>query len=277
MPLGFRYEYATTRIARLQLAQAYQVLKEQERRAQTALAKQYQPGAQYYQLIEIRHMAREALAEQLQTRSKQFAAGTKGATIEFLLDAQNQWANALSQEFQAVVDYNVALASFEFARGTILAAQHVVIAEGPLPGCAQVRAVEHEEDRTRAVVLAQQGQPIIYPPLEPGQPDPAPLPNLPPNQAPALPALLLAAPPVPPRIDALDPPAIARVRPATIPPAAATPFSQPVGEPTFSPLVEPIPRARLGIPCARALRFRAASVREWPREHEEETSPGLGA
>ena len=194
VPLGFRYEYATTRVARLQLAQAYQVLKEQERRAQTALAKQYSLVAQYYQLIEIRHMAREALAEQLQTRSKQFAAGSKGATIEFLLDAQNQWANALSQEFQAVVDYNVALASFEFARGTILQRNHVVIAEGPLPGCAQVRAVEHEEDRTRAVVLRQQSQPIIYPPLEPGQPDPAPLPKLPPNQAPALPALLLGAP-----------------------------------------------------------------------------------
>src|SRR5205823_12477805 len=131
--------------------------------------------------IEIRRMAREALADQLRVRSKQFEFGTnvKGvpATLEFLLDAQNQWALALSLEFQAVVDYNVALTAFEFARGTILDRNHVVISEGPLPGCAQVRAVEHEKERTRAIVLREDAMPVIYPPQEPGAPRLAPLPT----------------------------------------------------------------------------------------------------
>jgi outer membrane protein TolC len=209
VPLGFRYEYASTRIARLQLAQAYQVLKEQERRAQTALAKQYSLVVQNYKLIEIRRLAREALAEQLKVRSKQFAYGTtvKGvsATLEFLLDAQNQWATALSQEYQAVVDYNVALAAFEFARGTILERDKVVISEGPLPACAQIRAVDHERERTRAIVLREQGKPVIYPPIEPDLPNMAPLPDLPKSQAPTLPALMQGAPPVPGQLESTEP------------------------------------------------------------------------
>ena len=254
VPLGFRYEYATTRVARLQLAQAYQALKEQERRAQTALAKQYSLITQDYELIEIRHMAREALAQQLQTRSKQFAAGAKGATIEFLLDAQNQWATALSQEYQAVVDYNVALAAFEFARGTILQRNNVVIAEGPLPGCAQVRAVEHEAERTRAVVLREQARPIIYPPLQPGRPDPAPLPILPANQAPTLPALMQGSPPLPARVDAPDAAAPQQDNVAPTQAAAPAPFARPVeplaDAPTSLPRNLPAPGARLGTPAS---------------------------
>jgi outer membrane protein TolC len=201
VPLGFRYEYANTRISRLQLAQSYQLLKDQEQRAQSALAKQYALVIQNYKLIEIRKMAREAFTEQVEVRSKQYASSTKGATLEFLLDAQRQWAAALSDEFQAVVDYNVALAAFEFARGTILDRNKVMISEGPLPECAQVRAVVHEKERTRAIVLHEQAHPVIYPPLEPGYPEMAPLPNLPANQAPTLPALLTGTPPVPNGLD----------------------------------------------------------------------------
>jgi outer membrane protein TolC len=207
VPLGFRFEYATTRVARLQLAQAYLILKDQEQRAQNALAKQYSLVVQNYKLIEIRNLARLALAEQLEARYKKYAAGAAGSTLEFLLDAQNQWATALSQEFQAVVDYNVALAAFEFARGTILDRNRVVIAEGPLPPCAQVRAVVHEKQRTRAVVLREQAEPVIYPPLDSEESDvtessSAPLPSLPKNQAPSLPALLHGTPPAPKSLDA---------------------------------------------------------------------------
>jgi outer membrane protein TolC len=235
VPLGYRYEYATTRVARVQLAQSYQMLKEQERRAQTALAKQYSLVIQNHKLIEIRRLAREALAEQLVVRSKQFQFGTtvKGvpATLEFLLDAQNQWATALSQEFQAVVDYNVALTAFEFARGTILDRNNVVIAEGPLPGCAQVRAVEHEKERTRALVLGEQANPVIYPPLEPDEPHMAPLPNLPANQAPTLPALLHGAPPVPAHLDTTESlPQLGIIRALPPPPPAGARLGMPTAQ-----------------------------------------------
>src|SRR5262249_17403259 len=63
------------------------------------------------------------------------------------------FAAALSDEFQAMVDYNNALVGFEFAKGTIQFHDQVVIGEGPLPEAAQVRAVEHERQRSAALVL----------------------------------------------------------------------------------------------------------------------------
>src|SRR5207302_10829859 len=45
VPLGFRFEHASVRTARLQLAQAYYVLKDQEDRARRVLVQQYQDAA----------------------------------------------------------------------------------------------------------------------------------------------------------------------------------------------------------------------------------------
>ena len=280
VPIGYRYEYATTRQARLQLAQSYHLLKDQERRAQTALAKQYSQVIENYKLIEIRRLAREALAEQLQGRFKQFAAGAKGATLEFLLDAQRQWASALSSEFQTIVDYNVSLAAFEFARGTILERNKVLIAEGPLPHCAQVRAVEHEKERTQAIVLREKAHPIIYPPIELDEAI-APLPCMPKNQAPTLPALLHGAPPVPTNLDDKvipahvrkdDPrgmPDVTRQTPGAseapkallLPPSVQQPPQElllappvqylPAPSPADVPAATSVPGARLGMPVSR--------------------------
>jgi hypothetical protein len=82
---------------------------------------------------------------------------------------------------------SAALAGFEFARGGILRFHHIVIAEGPLPGCALERAVEHQRERTRAVVLRERDLPDPHPlRLPEGQPRPAAPPG---RRRPSLPAL----------------------------------------------------------------------------------------
>ena len=53
------------------------------------------------------------------------------------------------------MQYNNALATFEFAKGTIMQHNGVYIADGPLPNCAQIRAVDHERERTRALLLQE--------------------------------------------------------------------------------------------------------------------------
>lgn len=223
MPIGFRAEHATTRQARLELAKSYHLLKDQERRAQITLAKQYSAVIETYKLIEIRRLARIALAEQLETRFRKYIAGAKDSTLEFLLDAQRQWALALNDEYNAIVAYNVALASFEFARGTILERNKVVIAEGPRPYCAEVRAVDHERERTQALILREKANPIVHPPCQPKQLTTG-LPLWPSAHAPSLPALLTGAPPLPRNLDAL-PMVPAALSPATKGPAPAIPLS----------------------------------------------------
>src|SRR5207249_4669785 len=69
-------------------------------------------------------------------------------------------ASALAQEYQAIAAYNNSLAAFEFAKGTIMKHDSVLIGEGPLPKCALVRAVEHERERTAALVLRERENPV---------------------------------------------------------------------------------------------------------------------
>ena len=166
VPLGFRYEMAQVRQARLALAQSYEVLKDQEKKAHNVLAKYYRQVIESYKIIEARRIRRKSLAEEVVFMQTLVDGGnlvptqrvkTSGPTTvdygESLLDAQRSFAAALSDEFQSIVDYNNALAAFEFAKGTIQKHDQVFIGEGPLPEAAKVRAVEHERQRSAALLL----------------------------------------------------------------------------------------------------------------------------
>jgi outer membrane protein TolC len=183
VPLGFRDAHAGVRAARLLLAQSYSLLQDQELKAQRYLALQYRRVAETNVRIEAARSQREAAAQQLTLRFQEFAVGR--GTLEFLLSAQIAWANALRDEFALIADYNNALATFEFAKGTILQHDNIVIGEGPLPGCARVRAVEHERERTEALVLRERAKPAVCSPPACPLPDPR---SAAPPALPALPA-----------------------------------------------------------------------------------------
>jgi hypothetical protein len=153
VPLGFRAQNAALRQANMKLAQAYLILRDQEVRAQNNLAVSYRLVIKDYQDIKIRRDQREAAAEQVEARFKEFVAGK--ITVDFLLTAQQQWADALSQEYQAISSYNIDLALFQFTKGTLLRHNGIQIAEGPLPQCIQVRAVDHERERAAAIVCRE--------------------------------------------------------------------------------------------------------------------------
>lgn len=157
VPIGFREAHTRVRIARLNLARTYGTLREQEMRAQRFLAQQYRNIIQQYELIKAQRAQREAAAIQLEARFKQFLAGQ--GTLDILLESQRVWSDALRDEFNALASYNAAMAGFEFAKGTIQRHDNVYVAEGPLPQCAQVRAVEHERMRAKGLILKERAIP----------------------------------------------------------------------------------------------------------------------
>jgi len=157
VPLGFRDAHAAVRTARLQLARSYNQLRDQELKSQAFLALQYRRLFETYENIIARRAAREAYAQQLEGRFREFIAGR--GTLDFLLEAQRNWASALSSEYQAIVNYNATIAAFQFAKGTIMQYDNVVVSEGPLPQCAQVRARDHAKERADALVLAERALP----------------------------------------------------------------------------------------------------------------------
>jgi outer membrane protein TolC len=194
IPIGFRQAHTNVRVARLQLSRAYEVLKDQELKRERFLAFQYRNIFSNYEQIIAQRAQREAFAEQLRARYQRYLTGKD--TLDILLEAQRFWADALNNEYQAIVGYNNSLASWEFAKGTILQHDNVVISEGALPGCVQVRAVEHERERTKALVLWERAQPCLGKGCCSAEKDLPGAGPLPPEEHSSLPAVWNSMPPL---------------------------------------------------------------------------------
>lgn len=159
VPLGFRFGNVQMRQAQINLTRAMEVLKDQELKAEHFLYNYYHRLDTAYERIRANRATREAYGEQLRVRQLEYDAGR--GTLDLLLESQRFWAEALASEYQAIVDYNNALVGFEFAKGTIMQHDNVYIAEGQLPTCASVRAVEHEKARTNSLVLREHAKPVL--------------------------------------------------------------------------------------------------------------------
>ncbi|MFL5241856.1 MAG: TolC family protein [Gemmataceae bacterium] len=199
VPLGFRDANSAVRVARLNLMRSYNTLRDQELKTIQILELQRRNIADFYAQIGIQRANREANALQLETRYLQVRVGSavpgNVSPIEFLLQAQSAFADALANEYNFIAQYQNALVAWEFAKGTLMQYDNVVIGEGALPTCVQVRAVEHAEERARALVLRERANPVPYQPV--CKEDPAlKLPVLG-DTAPSLPALMEKAPPLP--------------------------------------------------------------------------------
>jgi outer membrane protein TolC len=162
VPLGFRLESAAVRAAKLGVAQNYYLVRDQEQKALYSAEQQFQKLQEWYKRIETTRHARKAYAEAVDVRFKKILAGAALADISFL-DFQTKLATAQVAEYTAIAEYNNSLARFEWSKGTILKYNNVHIAEGPIPQCAQVRAVEHEKERSEAIVLRERPDPLTHP------------------------------------------------------------------------------------------------------------------
>lgn len=155
VPIGLRAAHTNVRRGELSLARAYETLRDSESKVERSLAQQYQRVVSNYELIRIYQAARIAYGEQMKVRLQLYRAGKENATLNFVLDAQRQWANALSREYQGVRDYNQSLVAWEFVKGTALVRNNIQVAEGALPSFVQMRAVDHEREKAAALKLRE--------------------------------------------------------------------------------------------------------------------------
>jgi outer membrane protein TolC len=157
VPIGFRAANANVRQAQLQLSRSYLVLQDQELKTQRFLGLQYRRLSSTYEQIRANRAQRLAFAVQLKGRFDRYVAGKD--TPDVFLEAQRFWADALAQEYAAIVSYQNALVGFEFAKGTIMQFNNVHIAETPVPGCVKARALEHFRERQVAFPLRTRAVP----------------------------------------------------------------------------------------------------------------------
>lgn len=163
IPLGYRFEMAAVRAARLELTQSYYLLKDQEDKTARYLADQVREVEHWYERIKIHRGERMGYRDSLLTRYNLSVAGKITIGDPAFLEAQRRYAAALVKEYEAISEYNNSLARLEWAKGTILRYNNVHIAEGALPQCVQGRAVEIEKERTRSKVLRERPDSLHQP------------------------------------------------------------------------------------------------------------------
>jgi outer membrane protein TolC len=180
MPIGYRDAHATLRVAQLNLARSHIVLKNQERKAELFLGSLYQQVAAYHEQIQLSQNRRVALGTQLQGQFERVKIG-KDPLIQ-LLDAQRLFTQSIQQEVDAVVSYNIAIAGFHYAKGTILPYNSITIGDGPLPAAIAERAADHFAARQAGLKVRERPAPpaahgTAAPAVLPGMPTGAPLPE----------------------------------------------------------------------------------------------------
>jgi outer membrane protein TolC len=180
MPIGYRDAHATLRVAQLNLARSHIVLKSQERKAEFFLGSIYQQLDAYYQQILLAQTRRVALGTQLQGQFERVKIG-KDPLIQ-LLDAQRAFTGSIQAEADAVASYNIALAGFHLAKGTILQYNSITIGDGPLPAAIAERAADHFAARQAGLKVRERPAlpahgPAALPATLGGVPTGAPLPE----------------------------------------------------------------------------------------------------
>jgi outer membrane protein TolC len=198
IPIGFRAAHAAVRDAQLSVQRSYLSLRTDEDKAERFLAFSYRQIFEFQNQIQVNQAALRAATGQLEGYIDLFRQGRAAAADANLILALQNYSNSVGSYYAAIVQYNNALATFEFAKGAIMERDSVFISEGPLPRCAQVRAVEHERQRTEAIVLHDLAQPGIQACCAASPCDGVPgMPHAPRDMALSLPVLQHAAPPVP--------------------------------------------------------------------------------
>jgi outer membrane protein TolC len=198
VPIGFRAAHAAVRDAQLNLRRSYTSLLTEEDKAERFLGLAYRQVLEFQEQIPVQEAVLRAATAQLDGIYKVFKGGRAAGSDANLILALQNFSNSVASYYAAIVQYNNALATFEFAKGSIMERDSVAIGEGPLPACAQVRAVEHERERTRAIILREFSRSATPALCQAGPEAATPrMPDVPADTVLSLPALQHQQPPVP--------------------------------------------------------------------------------
>src|SRR5262249_29566177 len=137
VPIGYRAAHAAVRDARLTLQRSYLNLRTEEDKAERYLALPYRQILEFQHQIQVNQAVLRAATAQLGGLFDLYKQGRIAASNADLILALQNFSSSIGSYYAAIVQYNNALAAFEFAKGTIMERDKVFINEGPLPYCAQ--------------------------------------------------------------------------------------------------------------------------------------------
>lgn len=151
VPIGFRQALAGVRNSQLSLARERAVLQDQELELSHQLSDAVRDLEAAYLAAQDNFNRRIAAQRQVDAVKAAYDVGQ--VTLDLLLDAQRRLADAESQYFRAVVDYNLSIATVHLRKGSLLEYNGVYLAEGPWPGKAYFDANKRGRERDAAYFL----------------------------------------------------------------------------------------------------------------------------
>jgi hypothetical protein len=135
MTLGFRAALSTLRYYQLNLAKEKARLQDEELEVSMQVGEAVRNLEYNYQLSLSNFNRRVAAEKQVEAVKVAFEAET--VTLDLLLDAQRQRADAEVAYFRSLVDYMRAIAGVHFRKGSLPEYDGVYLSEGPWPAKAQ--------------------------------------------------------------------------------------------------------------------------------------------
>jgi len=145
IPIGFRAALAGVRNAQLQLARERAILQDEELEMIHGLSSGIRTLDRAYQLSETNF--NRFIAARVNVEAVRAAYETDTVTLDLLLDAQRRLAVAMSDYFRSLVDYNLAIRTVHYRKGSLLEYNNVYLAEGPWPGKAYFDARKRARER----------------------------------------------------------------------------------------------------------------------------------
>jgi outer membrane protein TolC len=149
--LGFRREMMGVRNADLALMKEKVKLQEDELEISHQLAFAMRDLEANYVLSQTDFNRRIAADRQVKAVAAAYETGT--ITLDVLLNAQQQLAQAESDYYRALVNYNKSIAQVHYRKGSLLEYNGVYLAEGPWPGKAYFDARRRSRAREASTYL----------------------------------------------------------------------------------------------------------------------------
>lgn len=151
MPIGFRNALTGIRHHELLLARERAVLQDLELEVAHQLSDSVRDLDLNYGLTQTYFNRRVAAEDQVEAVEAVLDSGR--VTLDLLLEAQRFRAEAESQYYRALVDYNRAIMRVHYRKGSLLEYNGVYLAEGPWPGKAYFDALRRARQRDASTYL----------------------------------------------------------------------------------------------------------------------------
>ncbi|MBS0210671.1 MAG: TolC family protein [Planctomycetes bacterium] len=151
MPLGFRQGLAAVRNEQLQLARERAILQDQELEVSHQLTNAIRNLDRFYALCQTNFNRRVAAERQVTAVRAAYDAGT--VTLDLLLDAQRQLADAESTYYDVLALYNQTISQVHTRKGSLLEYNGVYLSEGPWADKAYVDARKRAQNRDSGMFI----------------------------------------------------------------------------------------------------------------------------